>query len=158
VAPVLPRATGHVEASELPRAGSESRSHRDTWQARSCPQPEGGSHCLDLMLVRGVSDPQGTDKFPARSCHQASFLRRSFVCRSVFQLSCIGARSSHSLYSSPAHFWSGGDFLHVFSPSPVHSDRCSAWASIRRPALFPSAFVRREEAYLQRSVRVRSRR
>jgi hypothetical protein len=100
------------------------------------------------MLVRGVPDPQGTDKFPARSCHQASFMRRSFVCHSVFQLPCIGARSSHGLYSSPARFWSGGDFLHVFSPSPVHSDWCSAWASIRRPALFPSAFVRREEAYL----------
>jgi hypothetical protein len=37
-------ATGHVAAPEL-------------------SQSEGGSHFLDLMLVRGVPDPQGTDNY-----------------------------------------------------------------------------------------------
>jgi hypothetical protein len=52
-------AAGARGGPELPRDGSRSRG--DTWQPQSCPQPGGGSHCLDLMLVRGVPVPQGTD-------------------------------------------------------------------------------------------------
>jgi hypothetical protein len=44
---------GHVMAPELPRAGSGSPSREDTWRPWSCPQPGGGSHFLDLKLVRG---------------------------------------------------------------------------------------------------------
>jgi hypothetical protein len=48
-----------VAAPELPRAGSESQSRRDTWRSQSCPQPRGGSRCLDLMLVRRSTQSSG---------------------------------------------------------------------------------------------------
>jgi hypothetical protein len=32
------------------------------WQPRSCPQPGGGSRCLDLKLVRGGTRSSGTDR------------------------------------------------------------------------------------------------
>jgi hypothetical protein len=46
-----PEPRGHVAAPELPRAGSRSPSHEDTWQPRSFPQPGGRSRCLDLKLA-----------------------------------------------------------------------------------------------------------
>jgi hypothetical protein len=55
VAPVLPRAAGHLVALELSRAGSGSQSRGDTWRPQSCPQPGGGSYCLDLVLVCGCN-------------------------------------------------------------------------------------------------------
>jgi hypothetical protein len=42
-----------VASPKLPRAGNGSPSYGDTWQPQSCPQPGGGSHCLDLACTRG---------------------------------------------------------------------------------------------------------
>jgi hypothetical protein len=41
-----PEPWGHMAALELPRAGSGSSSRGDTWQPRSCPQPEVGAVVL----------------------------------------------------------------------------------------------------------------
>jgi hypothetical protein len=54
-----PEPRGHVAAPELPRARSGSSSRGDTWQPRSCPQPGGGSRCLDLKLVHGGTRSSG---------------------------------------------------------------------------------------------------
>jgi hypothetical protein len=55
-----------------PEPGGGSRSRGDTWQPQSCPQSGDRSHCLDLMLVRGVPSPQDTDNgpraHPGRGC------------------------------------------------------------------------------------------
>jgi hypothetical protein len=55
---------GHMAAPELPRAGSGSLSHRDTWRPRSYPQPGGKSRCLDLKLVRGGTQSSGYQQWP----------------------------------------------------------------------------------------------
>jgi hypothetical protein len=55
---------GHVAASELPRAGSGSLSHGDTWQPQSYPQSGGGSRCLDLKLVRRGTRSLGYRQWP----------------------------------------------------------------------------------------------
>jgi hypothetical protein len=57
-----PEPQGHVVAPELPRTGSPSRG--DTWQPQSCPQPGGGSRCLDLKLVRGGTQSSGYQQWP----------------------------------------------------------------------------------------------
>jgi hypothetical protein len=54
-----PEPRGHVVAPELPRTGSGSPSQGDTWQPQSCPQPGGGSRCLNLKLVRGGTRSSG---------------------------------------------------------------------------------------------------
>jgi hypothetical protein len=69
-----------MAAPELPRAGSGSPSRGDTWQPRSCPQPGGGSHCLDLKLVRGGTRSSGYRQCQLRT---ASFWLR---CQA---LSCV---------------------------------------------------------------------
>jgi hypothetical protein len=46
-------ARGGPGAAPGPEPGGGSQSRGDMWQSQSCPQLGGGSHCLDLMLVRG---------------------------------------------------------------------------------------------------------
>jgi hypothetical protein len=50
---------GHVAAPEQPRARTGSLSRGDTWRPWSYPQPGGGSHCLNLKLVRGGTRSSG---------------------------------------------------------------------------------------------------
>jgi hypothetical protein len=54
-----PEPWGHMATPELPRARSGSPSRGDTWQPQSCPQPGGGSRCLDLKLIRGGTRSSG---------------------------------------------------------------------------------------------------
>jgi hypothetical protein len=77
-----------MAAPELPRAGSGSPSRGDTWQPRSCPQPGGGSRCLDLKLARGGTRSSGYRQWPpgpprermrSRGWGQTSFPRAAFL-------------------------------------------------------------------------------
>jgi hypothetical protein len=76
---------GTWRPQSCPEPGGRSRSREDTWQPQSCPQLGGGSCCLDLMLIRGVPGPQGTDiRFTKDEAKRVLQKIEQSFCRSGF--------------------------------------------------------------------------